>query len=78
MTRGQRYELLAPAQEKWIGTDNERSGLQLDKGGESAVDLAFAARLEDMKLDPLRARRRLDVAHDALGARIARVHEQGD
>jgi hypothetical protein len=78
MTLCQRYELLAPAQEKSIGTDNERSSLQLDKGGESAVDPAFAARLEDMELHPLRARGRLDVAHDALGARIAWVHEQGD
>jgi hypothetical protein len=52
MTLCHRYELLAPAQEKWIGTDNERSGLQLDKGGVSAVDPAFAARLEDMSCTP--------------------------
>jgi hypothetical protein len=30
----QRHDLLAPAEEKRIGTDNERAGLQLDEGGE--------------------------------------------
>jgi hypothetical protein len=44
MTLCHRYELLAPAQEKWIGTDNERSGLQLDKGGESpSIPLSLLA-----------------------------------
>ncbi len=74
----QRHELLAPAVEERIGADDERAGMQLDEGGESGVDLAFGAGLQDMELHPLRARRFLHVSHDALGSRIVRVHEQGD
>ena len=78
MARGQRHELLAPADEERIGADDERAGLQLDEGCESGVDLAFGAGLQDRELHPLRARRFLHVSDDALGIRIVRVHEQGD
>ena len=74
----QRHELLAPVVEEWIGADDERAGLQLDKGREGGLDVALGAGLQDMELHPLRARRFLHVSDHALGARIVRVHEQGD
>src|ERR1700730_12464594 len=74
----QRYELLALAVEEWIGRDDERAGMQFDEGGESGIDLAFGAGLQDMELHPLRARRFPHVSYDALGTGIVRVYEQGD
>ena len=78
MARCQRNELFAPGEEDRVGTDDKRAGVQLDDGSESGVDLAFSASPQDMELHPLRARRFLHFAHDALGLRIVRVHEQGD
>jgi hypothetical protein len=46
----QRDELLAPAVAERIAADDERPGLPLDEGGESGVDLAFGANLQDMEL----------------------------
>ena len=74
----QRHELLAPAVEERIGADDERAGMQLDEGREGGVDLAFGAGLQDMELQPLRARRLLHVSHRCARHRIVRVHEQGD
>src|SRR5262245_57818005 len=37
----QRYDLLAPVGEEWIGGDDKRAGLPLNEGGEGGVDLAF-------------------------------------
>jgi len=45
--------LLAPAAEERIGADDERAGLQLDQGGENAVDLALGARPQDMEVQAL-------------------------
>src|SRR6266702_1342206 len=81
MARCERHELLAPAAEERIRADDERASMQLDEGGESDVDLAFGAGLQDRKLHPLRARRFLHVSYYALyalGIRIVRVDEQGD
>ena len=52
--------------------------MQLDERGESGVDLAFGAGLEDRKLHPPRARRFQSFSYHGLGTRIARVHQQGD
>ena len=41
----QRHELLAATVEKWVGSDNERAGVEFDERGESGVDLAFGAGL---------------------------------
>src|SRR5215469_17289315 len=76
MTRCQRHELVAPAEEERVGAD-ERGGMQLDKGCEGGVDLAFGAGLQDIELQPLLARRLLHVLYHALGTRTVRVREQG-
>src|SRR6266702_1018379 len=79
MARCERHELLAPAAEERIRADDERASMQLDEGGESDVDLAFGAGLQDRKLHPLRARRFLHVSYYALAnRRNVRVDEQGD
>jgi hypothetical protein len=52
--------------------------MQLDEGGESVVDPAFGAGLQDTELHPLHPRRFLHVFNGALGIRIVRVYEQGD
>src|ERR1700738_5060984 len=44
MTCCQRHELLAPA----VEAGHNRSGMQLDEGWESSVDLAFGAGLQEM------------------------------
>ena len=62
MARRQRDELFAPAVEEWIGADDERAGPLLRQGREGGVDLAFGAGVQDMKLQPERARRRLHVS----------------
>ena len=52
----QRRELVAPAGEERIDGEDERASVELDEGGKGGVDLAFAAGLQDLELDPLRAR----------------------
>jgi hypothetical protein len=41
----QRHELVELAAEERVGADDERAGALLDEGGESSVDLVFAAGL---------------------------------
>jgi hypothetical protein len=74
MARCQCHELLAPACEEPIGVDDERAGPQSDEGGESGVDLAFSAGLQDSELDPLRVDRFLGVSDQGIDtqARVAR------
>ena len=62
----QRHDLLASAVEKRIGRHDERAGMQLDEGRQSRVDLVFRAGLQDGEPPPVRARRFLHVAYDAL------------
>ena len=50
----------------------------LDEGGESGVDLAFVAGLQNMELQPFCARRFPHVSDHALGDRTVRVHEHGN
>ena len=45
---------------------DERAGVQLDEGGESAVDFAFGARPQDPELQIFRARRVLHGSNEAL------------
>ena len=76
--RRQSNNLLAPAIEKWVIADNEPADTRLIQGIESRVDLAFGAGLQDIDLNPRRARRFLDLLYNLLRARIIRVHEKGD
>ena len=48
--------------------------MQLDKGCEGGVDLAFGASLHDKELHSLRTRRILHVSDHALDLRMVRVH----
>jgi len=65
--------------EKRIGPDDERTGLQLDEGGQTGLDLAFGPGLQDIELQPLRASGFLHIFNHGLGNnRIVRVHQQGD
>ena len=57
----QRDDLIAPAVEERIGANDERAGPLLDHGCEGRVDVAFGAGIQDMELQPQRARRRLQV-----------------
>ena len=50
MARCQRDELVAPAEEERIGSDEKRAGPLLDEGCERRVEVAFAAGLQDMQL----------------------------
>ena len=59
---GQRHELIAPAGEEPVGADDKRAGVQLDKRGESGVDPAFRAGLQDIELHPCRALQRFACA----------------
>src|SRR5260221_10677727 len=53
MARCQRHEVLAPAEEQWIGEDEARAGMQFAGGCESGGGLAFGAGLPAGKLPPL-------------------------
>jgi hypothetical protein len=41
----QHHEFLAPAVEERIGSDDKRSGLQIDKGDVGALEISFGAGL---------------------------------
>ncbi len=60
-------ELFAAAVEQCIGADHERTGPQLNQGGERRIDFAFAARMQDMELKPQCAGRRLQRSRCSLG-----------
>jgi hypothetical protein len=51
--------LFAPGSEETIGADHERTCSQFDQGCERGVDLAFAACMEDMELQPESVRHHL-------------------
>src|SRR5262249_45973955 len=51
-----------------VVTNEEHAGLRW--GGECGVDLAFAASLQNLELNALRARRFLHVSDHALGTRV--------
>jgi len=76
MARRQPDELLAPAGEEWLATDNEPVGMQLEEGRKSGVDFVFGAGLENRELHPLRACHVLRLSRDAGGGICTvRVHE---
>jgi hypothetical protein len=52
--------------------------MQLVERGESGVDLALRARLQDRELHPLCARRFRQISDHGLSTRIVRVHQHGD
>src|SRR5215471_8556284 len=56
---GQCGELLDPTVEEGIGADHETGRLQLGRGCEHRIELRFAARMQNMELDPERASRHL-------------------
>ena len=62
MAKGQCGELLAPAIEEWITADYERAGSQSGQGCEDRIEVALGARMQDMKLQPEGAGRRLQVS----------------
>jgi hypothetical protein len=52
MARCQRHDLLASAEEERICADKERVCMQLAEGGESSIDFALSAGLQDKELYP--------------------------
>ena len=64
------------ANEESIGSDHQRAGSLLDQGCERRIEVAFAARMQDMELEPELAGRRLRVLRHGLGIGICRVDEQ--
>ena len=60
-------ELFAPAVEEWIAADHEPACPQLGQGCEDGIEVALGARMQDMELQPERARRRLQVSRYGLG-----------
>ena len=69
------HHLLPPTGEERIGADDQRIGWRLDQGGESGLNLAFAAGLEDFKVHACDAGRFLSSSTDWLGIWIVRVHK---
>ena len=52
--------------------------MQFDEGGESSVDLALGAGLQDPELHSLRARRFLRVSKELLDKALIRVRQHGN
>jgi hypothetical protein len=50
MVRRKRDEPVEPTGEKRVTADDERAGMLLDEGGESGIDFAFGAGLQDIEL----------------------------
>ena len=50
MAGGQRAKLFAPAIEKWLPADHEPVSSHLEQTCKDRVEVAFAARLQDIRL----------------------------
>ena len=71
-------QLFVVGKEEWIGHDHEPTGSQFNQGCECSLDLACAACMEDMELQPEGARRCLHGSRRRLSnTGIGRVDEQG-
>src|SRR5439155_25144432 len=74
----QRKQLIAPSVEERIAADEERVDPLLDEAREGRVDLAVAARVLDVEMQPKYACCRLRVARLGLRTWICRVDEEAD
>src|SRR5499426_3154954 len=63
--------------ERWICHDEERAHALLGQGRERAVELRWPPRLQELKLQPQRPRRALDVAYGHRSGGAVRVREDG-
>src|SRR5262249_24769003 len=68
-------ELLALGNEESIGADHEPACPQLEQGCEDRIEVALGARVQDMKLQPEGARRRLQISRQGLGTGIGWIDE---
>src|SRR5262249_10068444 len=70
-------QLFAPAVEEWIAPDHQPAGFQWDKVCEGRINVASAARVQDMELPPQRAGRLLQLARLDIATGKSRVDERG-
>jgi hypothetical protein len=68
-------ELLTAAREKWIGADHERACPQLGYRCKDCIEIAVAARMQDMELQPEAAGRCLRLSRYSFGSGSGRVDE---
>jgi hypothetical protein len=78
MAKCQRPELFAPAKQKRVVEDNERTCPQLDQGCEDRIQVPFGAGLQDMEPHSENAGRSLQVSQFALSFVSSRVDEHGN
>src|SRR6202035_646012 len=52
VTNGERGELFTPAREEQIAADHKRAGSELNHACKDRVEIAFCARMQDMKMQP--------------------------
>ena len=72
-------KLHASAVEEKVGGDEQRFGTLARHRGESRIDLAAVARVEDLDFQPENVCRFLHLSHSGLGAHnVARVDHHGD
>src|SRR5262245_61728122 len=75
MTGRQPHELVALAEQKRVGADNQSIGSLLDDGGESRIDLAFRAGIQDVDLKPKGPRTALHIACLDRAGPVVRIDE---
>ena len=78
MAERQRGELFAPRAKECIVADYKPACSQLEQGCEDRIELAFAARMQDMKFEPETAGRRLQVSRLCLGGGSLRINERSN
>src|SRR4029077_791670 len=77
VTERQLGELWALIRKEWIAADHKRACPQLGHGCKDCIEIAAAARMQDMELQPEGAGLRLRVPRYGFGSGSCRVDEQG-
>jgi len=67
MAYRERGDLIAPAGEERIGTDDQRARPESEQGRKGRIDIAFGACLDDMDLQSERAAGSLRILRGGLG-----------
>ena len=78
MVSGQRDELLSPAVEEWISSDNDCSNLTLGERRKCCQELAVGACFQDNNLFPKSIGGCFHLLDVGLCPRIGRIHEKGE
>ena len=78
MARRQRDDPAAQIDKERVVEHNQCARRPVGKGGECAVEIAFAGRSQQLDPQPDGASSGLNIAHVDFGIGVVRIHEHGD